>query len=71
MLLDPGLSQGFPCNHPCPSVSLSVSPSVFEYLRDRSLVYSETLHEVRVQLSKKSDMAEILKKNLNPRIKGD
>ena len=45
--------------------------SVFKYLRDRSLVFSETLHEVRGQLSKKSDMAEILKKNLNPGIKGD
>ena len=52
-------------------VRLSVSPSVFKYLRDRSLVFSETLHEVRGQLSKKSDTAEILKKNLNPGIKGD
>ena len=49
----------------------SVRPSVFKYLRDRSLVFSETLHEVRGQLSKKSDTAEILKKNLNPGIKGD
>ena len=45
--------------------------SVFKYLRDRSLVFSETFHEVRGQLSKKSDTAEILKKNLNPGIEGD
>ena len=43
-------------------VRLSVCLSVFKYLRDRSLVFSETLHEVRGQLSKKSDTAEILKK---------
>ena len=52
-------------------VRLSVFLSVFNYLRDRSLVFAETLHEVRGQLSTKSDMAEILKKNLNPGIKGD
>ena len=51
----------------CPSVGLSV----FKYLRDRSLVFSETLHEVRGQLSKKSDTVKILKKNLDPGIKGD
>ena len=50
---------------------LSVSLSFFKYLRDRSLVFSETLHEVSGQLSKKSDTVEILKKNLNPGIKGD
>ena len=53
------------------SVRPSVRLSVFKYLRDRSLVFFETLHEVRGQLSKKSDTAEILKKNLNPGIKGD
>ena len=30
-----------------PSVCQSVCPSVFEYLGDRSLVFSETSHEVR------------------------
>ena len=48
-----------------------VRPSVFKYLGNRSLVFSETLHEARGRLSKKSDTAEILKKNLNPGIKGD
>ena len=51
-------------------VHLSVCLSVFEYLRDCSLVFSEILHKVRGQLSKKSGTAEILKKNLNPGIKG-
>ena len=55
----PGLPVGVHSNRPCPSV------------RDRSLVFSETLHEVRGHLSKKSDTAEILKKNLNPGIKGE
>ena len=62
-----GLPVGVHSNRPCPSVCLSV----FKYLRDRSLVFSETLYEVRGQLSKKSDTAGILKKNLNPGIKGD
>ena len=66
-----GLPVGVHSNRPCPSVRLSVCLSVFKYLRDRSLVFSETLHQVRGQLSKKSDTAEILKKNLNPGIKGD
>ena len=44
------------------SVSLSVCLSVLKFLRDRSLVFSETLHEFRGQLSKKKDTAEILKK---------
>ena len=35
--------------------------SVFKYLRDRSLVFPDTLHEVRGQLSKKSDTTKILK----------
>ena len=67
----PGLLVGVHSNRPCPSVHLSVGLSVFKYLRDCSLVFSETLHEVRGQLSKKSDTAEILKKNLNMGIKGD
>ena len=32
-----------------PSVRWSVRPSVFKYLGDHSLVFSETLHEVRGQ----------------------
>ena len=58
----------------CPMGSIVmalVRLSVFKYLRDCTLVFSETLHEVRGQLIKKSDTAEILKKNLNPGIKGD
>ena len=50
-------------------VRLSVRLSVFKYLWDRSLVFSEILHEERGQLSKKSDTAEILKKNLSLGIK--
>ena len=49
----PGLPEGVLSNHPCLSVCVSVRPcvrpSVFKYLRDRSLVFSETLHEVRRQ----------------------
>ena len=52
-------------------VRLSVRLSVFRCLGDRSVVFSENLHEFRGQLSKKSDTAKILKKNLNPGIKGD
>ena len=48
-----GLSEGVHSNHPCPSISPSVSPlvrpSVFKYLGDRSFNFSETLHEVRGQ----------------------
>ena len=67
----PSIPGGVISNHPCPSVCPSVHVLVFRYLRDRSLVFSETLHEVRGQLSKKSDTAEILKKNHNLGIKGD
>ena len=56
----PGLPDGVLSNHPC---GPSVCPSVFKYLRDCSLV--------GVQQSKKSDMAGVLKKNLNSEIKGD
>ena len=42
-ILDPGLSEGVLCNHPC----ASFSPSLFNYLRDRPLVLSNCLHEVR------------------------
>ena len=42
-------------------VIVLVCPSVFKHLRDCSLVFPETLHEVRGQLSKKSDTTEILK----------
>ena len=42
-------------------VRLSVRQSVSKYLGDRSLVFSETLHEVGGQLNKKSDTAEILR----------
>ena len=55
----PDFPVGIQSNRPCPSFR----PSVFKYLRDRSLVFSETLHEVRGQLSKKSETAEILKKD--------
>ena len=71
LILTPGLPEVVLSNRPCPCVRPCVRVSVFKYLRDRSLVFSETLHEVRGQLSKKSDTAEILKKNLNPGIKGD
>ena len=69
-ILDPGLSEGVLCNHPCRSVCLSVRPSVrpsvFEYLRDRSLVFSQTLHEVRGHQSKESDTAGIFEnKSMN------
>ena len=49
----------------------SICLSIFKYLRDHSLLFSETLHGIRGPLSKKSDTAGILKKNLNPGIKGD
>ena len=49
---------------------MSVCLSVFKYLRDRSLVFSETLHEVAGIKSKKSDTARILKKKLNGGVKG-
>ena len=62
----PGLPIGVHSNRPCPSVRLSV----FKYLGDRSLVFSETLHEVRGQLSKKSDTAEIWKKILIRGLRG-
>ena len=45
----PGLPVGVHSNRPCPSVRPSVRLSVFKYLGDRSLVFSETLHEVRGQ----------------------
>ena len=47
-----------------------VNLSVFKYLGDPSLVFSETLHEVRGQKSKESEADRILKKNPNPGIKG-
>ena len=43
----PGLPEGVLSNRPCPSIGPSVRPSVFKYLRDGSLDFSETLHEVR------------------------
>ena len=47
-ILDPGFTGGGPSNRPCPSVgSLVRGSSVFKYLRDRSLVFSNFLHEVR------------------------
>ena len=48
-LRTPGLPDGVDSNRPCPSVSPSVCPSVFKYLEDRSLVFSETLHDGRSQ----------------------
>ena len=39
--------------------SLLVRSAVLEYLRNRPLVFSETLDEVRGQQSKESDMARI------------
>ena len=44
----------------CPSVRVSV----FKYLRDRSLVFSETLHEVNAPQGYKSDRARFWKKIL-------
>ena len=49
----------------------SLCRSLFKCLKDSSFVFSETLHEVRGQLSKKNEMDEILKKNLIPGITGD
>ena len=45
----PGLLEGVLSNRPCPSVcwSMVFRWSVFKYLRDRSLVFSNFLHEVR------------------------
>ena len=43
----PGLPVGVHSNRPCPSVHPSVRLSVFKYLRDCSLVFSNFLHEVR------------------------
>ena len=43
----PGLPDGVHNNHPCPSISPLVRPSVFEYLGDRPLVFSNFLHEVK------------------------
>ena len=45
------------------SVRVSVSQSS-KFLRDRSLVLSETLHEVGAQLIKKSDIEGIFKKKI-------
>ena len=42
----PGLPEGVLSNRPCPSVCVFVRPCVCKYLVDRSLVFSETLHEV-------------------------
>ena len=68
----PGLPVRVLSNRPCgPCVRPSVSVFVFKYLKDRSLIFSETLHEVAGPLSKKSDTAGILRKNLNLGIKGD
>ena len=61
-----GLPVGIHSNRPCPSVRLSV----FEYLRDRSLVFSETLHEVRGQLSKKVTRPRFWEKILIRRLRG-
>ena len=44
----PGLPEGVLSNRSCPSLrGPLVRPSVFKYLRDRSLVFSNFLHEVR------------------------
>ena len=53
-----GLPNEVLSNHTCgPSVRPCVGLSVFEYLRDCLLFFSEILHEVRKWLSKKSDTA--------------
>ena len=44
--------------------SLVRGRSVFKYLRDRSLVFSNFLHEVRAPQGYKSDKARFLRKNL-------
>ena len=51
-------------NHP----GLSVYQSVFKYLGNCSLVFSEILHKV---INKKSVKAGIVRKNLDPGIMGD
>ena len=45
--LPDGVHSNRPCPSVSPSVSLSVSPSVFKYLGDRSLFFSNFLHIVR------------------------
>ena len=63
----PGLPEGVLSNRPCPSVCLCVRPSVcpsvrvsvFEYLRDRSLVFSNFLLEVRAPQGYKSDRPDV------------
>ena len=46
--LTPGLPEGVLSNRPCPSVVRPlVRPSVYKYLGDRSLFFSNFLHEVR------------------------
>ena len=52
MFWTPGLPRVYPMGSMVialvsPSVGPLVRPSVFKYLGDRSLVFSETLHEVR------------------------
>ena len=44
-----GLPVGVHSNRPCLSVRLSVCLFILKYLRDRLLVFSETLYLVRVQ----------------------
>ena len=50
IFLDQVLPDWVHSNHPCPLVCSSIRPSVgwsiFEYLRDRSLVFSKILHQV-------------------------
>ena len=58
-----GLPEGVLSNRPYPCVCVSVCPSVFKYLRDRSLVFPSFLHEVRAPFGYKSDRARFLKKN--------
>ena len=52
------------CVRPCVRLSLNISETAHSF-------FSETLHEVGIQISKKSDTTEILKRNLNPGIKGN
>ena len=71
-ILGPTFTWRALCNHPCPSIrGPFVRPwSVFEYLKDGSLVFLKLCMKLGVN-KVKSDTAGILKKNLNLGIKGD
>ena len=61
----PSLPKGVLSNRPCQCVCQCVRPfvrvSIFKYLRDRLLVFSSFLHEVRAPYEYKSDRAWFFK----------